>query len=180
MLEEGPKETFRFSRPLRLGGGYQMVCSRGVLFRLSLTVTSARFLRIQQQLGKAKENAALNGYGAEGVVVDQDMEWVSSYSFSNNAYEEDVAWYFDEFERLFLPALEHLQTARDLYEWYWDERWKPFATGRGLWRSIYAARYLPDAAFLPILDEFKAEVDFPIHGFAQFMRTQPQFSDGLI
>lgn len=49
-LEEGPEASFWFSRPLRPGGGYQIVRA-DVGFRLQLKVTSARYLRVQQQRG---------------------------------------------------------------------------------------------------------------------------------
>lgn len=178
-LEEGLEASFWFTRPLGPGGGYQIVRAY-VLFRLQLNVTSARYLRIQQQRG-GQENPTLNGYSPEGVVVSQDMDRVSAYPFDTIAYEEDAAWYFEEFERLFLPALEHLHTARDLYDWYWEERWKPYNSHQGGMYSIYAARYLPDAGFLPIVDQFLVAVPKgPMNEFAQFMRTQPMFSDELL
>lgn len=180
VLEEGPEESFWFTRPLRPGGGYQIV--RAVIgFRLQLNVTSARYLRIQQQRGWWLENPTLNGDNPMGVVVSQDMDRVSTYPFDTIAYDEDAAWYFEEFERLFLPALEHLHTARDLYEWYWDERWKPYNSDQGGLYSLYAARYLPDAGFLPIVDQFLVKVPKgPMNEFAQFLRTQPMFSDELL
>ena len=49
-LEEGPEASYWFMRPLRPGGGYQIVRAY-VGFRLQLNVTSARYLRIQQQRG---------------------------------------------------------------------------------------------------------------------------------
>jgi hypothetical protein len=176
-LEEGPRSRFRFTRPLKLGGGYQMVSAAGVPFHLTLKVTSARMLHMRVQEGRAAANAPLRGDEPAGLVVDHDMQPVSTYPFDTIGYEEDAAWYFEEFERLFLPALEHLQTARAVYEWYWDEKWEKVSTGRWLWMSIYAARYLPDAAFFPIVDEFmsKYQTDNPNHATGRFLRAQPQY-----
>lgn len=178
-LEEGPRARFRFTRPLKLGGGYQMVCDGGVPFHLTLKVTSARLLYMDKEMGRHLLSDVLRGFDAEGLVISHDMSRVSTYPFDTIGYEEDAAWYFEEFERLFLPALEHLQTARAVYEWYWDEKWEKVSTGRWLWMSIYAARYLPDAAFFPIVDQFmsKYKTDNPNHAFGRFIRAQPQFVD---
>lgn len=177
-FEEGPGDMFRFTRPLKLGGGYQMVSSGGTgFFLIRLKVTSARMLHMQAQLGRAPASAALRGFEAEGLVIDHDMLNAHTHPFGCLDYEEQATWYFEEFERLALPALEHLQTARAVYEWYWDDKWENGFKDRWLWRSIYAARYLPDAEFFPIVDQFisKYKTDNPNHAFGRFIRAQPQF-----
>ena len=181
-LDEGPRARFRFTRPLKLGGGYQMVCSGGVDFHLTLKISSARMQSIEAQLGMSPSSVALKGHDAAGVVVDNHMQRVSTYPFDTIGYEEDAAWYFEEFERLFLPALAHLQSARAVYEWYWDERWEAVSTGRGLWRAYYAARYLPDEQYFPIVDDFLASShpESPARRLVLFLRDQPQFVDEQI
>jgi hypothetical protein len=171
------EESFRFTRPLKLGGGYQIV-KAALNFRLGLKVLSERDLQMAIERGTVPEGTTLDCKSPNGMVVLQDMERVSDYPFDTIAYQEDAAWYFEEFDRLFLPALDHLQSAKALYEWYWDERWRPYNSDQKGRLSVYAARFLPDAEFFPIVDGFVAK--YPKGGpavFARFMRTQPMFSD---
>ena len=171
------EEWFRFTRPLKLGGGYQIVRA-SANFRLVLKAVSERALQIAIERGAVPEGTTLDFNSPNGMVVVQDMERVSDYPFDTIAYQEDADWYFEEFERLFLPALEHLQSAKALYEWYWDECWSPYCSQReGIFR-IYAARFLPDADFFRAVDGYlEKHPKGPVADYARFMRTQPMFSD---
>ncbi|MEX1166007.1 MAG: hypothetical protein WEK74_03905, partial [Hydrogenophaga sp.] len=170
------EESFRFTRPLKLGGGYQIV-KAALNFRLGLKVLSERALQMDIEQGTVPEGTTLDCKNPNGMVVLQDMERVSDYPFDTIAYQEYAAWYFEEFQRLFLPALEHLHSAKALYEWYWDERWKPYNSGQKNSHSVYAARFLPDEEFFRAVDGFlEKHPKGPVADYARFMRTQPMFS----
>jgi hypothetical protein len=178
-MEEGPDRRFWFTRPLRPGGGYQLVHTDRI-FHARLLVTSARYLQLEQLRGGGASNT-LKGVAPAGIVLLQELERISAYPFDTIGYQEDAAWYFEEFDRFFPPALAHVHTAKDLYEWYWDDCWSSFGGSQGGIYSLYAARFLPDAEFLPIVDRFMAEVPRgPMNEFAQLMRKQPVFKDELI
>jgi hypothetical protein len=72
------EESFRFTRPLKLGGGYQIV-NAALNFRLGLMVVSERAHQIDIQRGAKPEAATLDCKGPNGMVVLQDMERVSDY-----------------------------------------------------------------------------------------------------
>lgn len=167
-----------FARPLRLGGGQQVIQFGD---HLRAYVESDRLLSVMRAIGL---NAAPNVVSFDhSVLVQQAGPEAGAWAGGSDSPEE-IAWVVEDIQRLLLPVLDRLHTAQDLWEWLSQPRALPSGRFPGfsdfselkewcctrqnffdLSVAIYAARCLPDETFHPLLQMWReaAEANSKLH-----------------
>jgi len=171
LLEERGAYAFAFWRPLRLGGGRQVVSYGGS--GLKAEVQSERFQSVKRSLNWPSElrhaRVALLTLSEERQRDNPD--W-GSYPGQGGAVAspEYVRWAIEDIKRLILPQLDTLHTAKDLWNWWCRPAqketsfpgfsymrqalaWMEANPSRvyALIEAVYAARCLSDDTYTPLL-----------------------------
>lgn len=173
-----PEKSFpnTFVRLLRLGGGQQMIRFGG---HLDAYVQSERMQSVMHDCGWKSDLT-------DATVVSIDQSQLARLNQTQGCVwgggsdsPEEIAWAMEDIQRLLLPVLDRLHTAQDLWDWLSQPTILPgghlspgFSDLRRLkeWSHsgqnffhlripIYAARCLPDDAFLPLVRIYREAVE---------------------
>ncbi len=171
-FEPLPDVVFKntFSRPLRMGGGRQVI-SFGTSSGMDAHVQSERLLSVLLACGWKVDltNANVVSFDRPSLVQQVDPDecvWEGGGTDS----PEEIAWAVEDIQRFLLPQLDHLHTAQDL----WQQLGQPDGAFPGcsdlprlkewclcgqnffhLTIRVYAARCLPDEEFQPLLQMWR-------------------------
>lgn len=175
-----PDQVFHntFVRPLRLGGGRQVIQFGD---HLRAYVESDRLLSLQRALGW---NIPPNVVSFERSILAEQAEPDACVWRGGADSAEEIAWVVEDIQQFLLPVLDQLHTAQDLWEWQRRPRALPSGHFPGfsdfselkewcctrqnffaLSEAIYAARCLPDETFRPLLQMWReaAEANSKLH-----------------
>jgi hypothetical protein len=173
-FEHQPDKVFHntFVRPLRHGGGLQMIQFGD---HLRAHVESDRLSSVQRVVG----------WNTPPTVVSFDQSLLAEMAEpgacvweGRSDSPEEIAWAVEDIRQLLLPVLDRLHTAQDLWEWLSQPMTLPSGRFPGfsdlhslkewcgihqnffaLTKRIYAARCLPDEAFQPLLHVWRAAAE---------------------
>lgn len=169
MLDEKEGYRIAFWRPLRTGGGRQVIRSNA----LGAEVHSERYQAVKRSLNWPGElrNAVVASLSLSEERQRDNIDW-GTYPGQGGAVAspEQVKWAVEDMVRLILPQLDELHTARDLWNWQCrpvpNKEWFPGFADKAhavgwlerqcsslllLQDELYAARVLSDEEFEPLL-----------------------------
>lgn len=173
-FEHFPDKVFynTFVRPLRLGGGRQVIQFGD---HLRAYVESDRLLSVMRASGW---NAASNVVSFDRSILVQQAGPEADVWVGGSDSPEEIAWVVEGVQQILLPVLDRLHTAQDLWEWLSQPRALPSGQFPGfsdfsqlkewcctrqnffaLSEAIYAARCLPDETFRPLLHIWRAAAE---------------------
>jgi len=192
LLEEKGAYAFAFWRPLRLGGGRQVVSYGGS--GLEAEVQSERYQAIKRSLNfpGAMRNALVVTMSLSEERQRDNADWGSFPGQGGGvASPEHVKWAIEDILRLILPQLDALHTAQDLWNWRCrpvrNAKWFPGFADRAwtvawlqsqhnsllqLQDHFYAARVLADDDFELLLQAWEAALQAVVQKY-------PVVNDGL-
>jgi hypothetical protein len=165
----------RFERPLSVGGGVQVLeFDKGGV--VTASVRSERYRHLMAKFSEnsnfALESASVVTLSLRALREQADPGWRGDGA-GNMCWEEEMRWALEDVDRMLVPVLDRLNTAKDLCEWHFDPALAPFnpdsmsdwgkavdrlkespnAIGRA-YLTFYAARYMPNEKLFPMLDEW--------------------------
>lgn len=202
--DQGPWR-FAFARELSVGGGRHVISYGGS--GLEARVQSDRLIRLKTSLHPSFK--AIYGnvvkIDFESLRMAREPDWQGCGAATVSS-DEMIRFALDDVRVMLLPLLAKLETAKDLWEWYqvdgrvpgcktipgfqaldWFSAFverEPLASGLEV--SFYVARYLPDAQFLGLLNDWarhmEAHPKFPtaatLYPYIEIFRQMPQTSMG--
>lgn len=198
--ERGPWR-FAFARELTVGGGRHVISYGGS--GLEARVQSDRFISLRASL--IPSFRAVSGNVAEvdfeSLRIARLPDWQGCGAATVSS-DEMIRFAIDDVQEMLLPVLATLETAKDLWEWYQVDgrvpgfrmipgfqavdRFSAFVEHQpllfGLGVSFYVARYLPDAQFFGLLNDWarhmQAHPEYPtaarLYPYIELFRQMPQ------
>jgi len=175
-----------FERPLVDGGGKQVLDYFGA-YGISAQIKSERVREVNAKVsdfpGFKLDHSDVFKLSLGEARTRMDPGWVGDDP-DGMGWEEEMLWGLVDAERILVPLLQRMQSSKDLFDWYFDKDFselnrnsisdwsryvkdKADTTEAGL--AIYAARYLPDEKFFPMLDEW-----------IQILKSMPETHQGAI
>jgi hypothetical protein len=193
-----------FERPLAGGGGKQVLGFDGA----NGIVAYAKSERFREVRAKTSgfPGFELDSSGVVELFLGEarkriDPGWIGDDP-GGMGWEEEMLWAIEDMTKILVPLMQCMQSSKDLFDWYFDAAhakmnrssfsdWSRDIKDKGGYTNatlaLYAARYLPDEQFFPMLDEWM-QILKPLSEthrgalawlkLAEVLRILPQTPDG--